>query len=97
MRERIHRHALLKQLVTEAPVESQATLLEALAEAGLEVHQSTLSRDLRELGIRKVRGRYRTTDPSPPTTAGPTADPPPAESPGLPLVHGFTACGPNLI
>jgi transcriptional regulator of arginine metabolism len=96
---RTERHAFLRRLVDERSVESQADLLEALASAGQEVHQSTLSRDLRELGIQKVRGRYRVAasaraGTTPSSTDGVGVDP---DGATLPVVHGFTACGPNLI
>ena len=63
MSERTDRHVFLRGLVVDRVVESQADLLAALSAEGLEVHQSTLSRDLRDLGIRKVRGRYQAVDP----------------------------------
>lgn len=102
------RHAFLLQLVDEQIVEGQADLLEALGAAGLEVHQSTLSRDLRELGIRKVEGRYRADAREDPwlqlaaarDTGASAPDIPRAASvpvSTLPEVFGFTACGPNLI
>lgn len=108
MSSRSERHAFLLQLVDERIVESQADLLEALASAGLDVHQSTLSRDLRELGIHKVQGRYRTAATEAPRlqlapsrhTGGAGPDIPRAAgvaAPTLPEVFGFTACGPNLI
>jgi transcriptional regulator of arginine metabolism len=107
MSHRTERHAFLRRLVDERPVESQADLLEALTSAGQEVHQSTLSRDLRELGIHKVRGRYRLADAA---RAARTSSPTPAATPSatdgpgvdadgvtLPVVHGFIECGPHLI
>lgn len=98
MSERIQRHAILRRLVDERAVESQQEFLDELAAAGLEVHQSTLSRDLGELGIRKRDGRYRM--PAAPTLE-PAAQPAASESlpdiPARPLVLGFTECGPNLI
>ena len=108
MSERIQRHAILLDLVHERVVESQSELLDALSGAGLEVHQSTLSRDLRELGIRKVRGRYTRPDATPAPAGGSAPAAPPVETPladgseaasmpVLPDVHAFTACGPNLI
>ena len=92
MSDRTRRHEVLLRLVEGRPVSSQAELIEALASMGQEVHQSTLSRALRELGIRKADGRYRALDA---VTATEVADPP-AEA-MLPVVHAFTACGPNLI
>lgn len=108
MSPRNERHAFLLQLVDERIVESQAHLLEALVAAGLEVHQSTLSRDLRELGIRKVEGRYQAGAREEPqlqlassgVSVGRSPDIPRATGVAastLPEVFGFTACGPNLI
>ncbi len=110
MSERTERHSVLLELVDDRVVESQAELLDALTAAGLEVHQSTLSRDLRELGILKVRGRYTGPDaptpvagastpvpPAVPSATSPPADADVAPTPVLPDVHGFTVCGPNLI
>lgn len=101
MSERTDRHAVLRRLVTTEEVESQSRMLDVLAERGLDVHQSTLSRDLHELGIRKRDGRYRLQTP---TSAGTAARPTDAASPvgdgapgTMPVVHGFTACGPHLI
>jgi transcriptional regulator of arginine metabolism len=80
------RHAFLRALVQDQSVRSQKALLEALEAAGLGVDQSTLSRDLRELGIRKVSGSYR-----PAAVAGP------GTTSLVPQVVRYTACGPNLI
>ena len=78
------RHRRLAELVGEQAIRSQKALLEALARSGLGVDQSTLSRDLRELGIRKVRGRYRRIGGLE------------TETPVLPQVLRYTTCGPNL-
>jgi len=96
MSERTQRHAILRRLVDERVVESQQQFLDELAAAGLEVHQSTLSRDLGELGIRKRGGRYRLpAAPSP--GSSPKASVAPPDIPVSPVVLGFTECGPNLI
>jgi transcriptional regulator of arginine metabolism len=52
---------ILKLIDTEN-VESQQALLDALANQGIDISQSTLSKDLKELGIIKIRskeGRFR--------------------------------------
>jgi len=49
------RHQLIIDLVTTREVHSQGELREMLAEAGIEVTQATLSRDLVELDAVKVR------------------------------------------
>ncbi|MPQ98982.1 arginine repressor [Modestobacter sp. I12A-02628] len=50
------RHARIAELIATGPVTSQAHLARLLAEAGVEVTQATLSRDLEELGAVKLRG-----------------------------------------
>lgn len=53
------RQDALRALLQERPYDSQQALLAALLEAGIEVSQPALSRDLRSLGVAKIRGRYR--------------------------------------
>ncbi|MFT4147329.1 MAG: arginine repressor [Micrococcaceae bacterium] len=57
---RIHskaaRHNLIKRLIDNSHVHSQAELAKLLEEEGFEVTQTTLSRDLVDLGAAKVRG-----------------------------------------
>ena len=48
------RQRLIASVVTRRRVGSQFELIEALAEAGCEVTQATVSRDLRELGLEKT-------------------------------------------
>jgi transcriptional regulator of arginine metabolism len=46
-------------LITEFPaIGSQAELVDRLREIGISSTQSSISRDLQELGIRRVKGRY---------------------------------------
>jgi len=52
---RAARHARIVAILTRIPVRSQAELARLLAEEGIEVTQTTLSRDLDELGAVKVR------------------------------------------
>lgn len=51
--ERDRRHRALERLIRRGDFCAQAGVLEALAELGFELTQSTLSRDLRTLGIYK--------------------------------------------
>lgn len=48
------------RLVEEQQMSDQSTLLRSLESLGHRITQSTLSRHLRKLGIRKAAGRYRT-------------------------------------
>jgi transcriptional regulator of arginine metabolism len=52
------RHARIIAVIREESVHSQTELAELLAEAGIQVTQATLSRDLEELGAVKVSGAY---------------------------------------
>jgi len=52
--EKARRHRAIRSLVVRRPVGSQGELATALVEKGFDVTQSTLSRDLRELGILRV-------------------------------------------
>ena len=56
MADKTRRHQLLRQLVTERDLRSQAEVVDALAAAGIDVHEATVSRDLGEVGALKVRG-----------------------------------------
>lgn len=53
---RDRRRQLVRELVARHEVASQSALVELLANHGVEATQATVSRDLDELGIAKVRG-----------------------------------------
>lgn len=56
------RHAKIIEIIENTPVETQEELADKLKEAGLEVTQATVSRDIKELRLIKVMdsgGRYR--------------------------------------
>lgn len=52
------RRSTLRQLIAESRIGQQTALVEALRARGIEATQSSVSRDLQELGITKVGGRY---------------------------------------
>jgi transcriptional regulator of arginine metabolism len=52
------RHARIVAVIRDQSVHSQTELAELLAEAGIQVTQATLSRDLEELGAVKISGAY---------------------------------------
>jgi transcriptional regulator of arginine metabolism len=52
---RQQRHAAILHILRERPVGTQTELAEALRDAGHEVVQTTVSRDIHELGLIKVR------------------------------------------
>jgi len=53
------RQAKIVDLVREASVASQQELARRLMHHGLRAAQSTLSRDIREIGLVKIRGNYQ--------------------------------------
>jgi transcriptional regulator of arginine metabolism len=52
------RQARIREIVRKADISSQEELSEILGREKVEVTQPTLSRDIKELGLIKVRGRY---------------------------------------
>ena len=87
------RQALVRQLVESDGAVTQRELRSALRKEGFRVDQSTLSRDLAELGIRKAGGKYVPT-PVNETAANPT------EAVAVNLaaaVKSYTPCGPHMI
>jgi transcriptional regulator of arginine metabolism len=52
---RAERHAAIQRLIREQPVSTQTELAEALRQQGHDVVQTTVSRDVHELGLVKVR------------------------------------------
>jgi transcriptional regulator of arginine metabolism len=52
---RNERHAAIQRLVREHPISTQTELADALRNEGHEVVQTTVSRDIHELGLIKVR------------------------------------------
>src|SRR5262245_14742131 len=56
--DRESRHRAILSIVRRRPVRLQEELVRELARRGFEVTQSSVSRDLRELGVAKLRGRY---------------------------------------
>ncbi|MEG1848981.1 MAG: arginine repressor [Oscillospiraceae bacterium] len=57
-----NRHNKILELIADEAIDTQEGLLSRLKEKGFDVTQATVSRDIRELGIHKVRGengKYR--------------------------------------
>lgn len=50
--------ALIRRLLINLEVPSQEALVRELTQAGFAVTQSSISRDLADIGVEKVRGRY---------------------------------------
>ena len=54
----LQRRGAIVRLLRQAPVRRQKELVRLLKKAGLEATQSSISRDLRDLGVLKASGRY---------------------------------------
>lgn len=88
MKDKDGRQAALLKLIENGDARTQGDLLGTLRGDGILVDQSTLSRDLSEMGIRKAGGRY--------------VLPEHRESPNNKIdysgaVNRFTTCGPHLL
>ena len=57
-----HRQGLLRSFVRDSSPKSQSELMQRLKTSGIRVTQSTLSRDLRDLGFVKSAAGYREAD-----------------------------------
>jgi transcriptional regulator of arginine metabolism len=62
---REQRHRAILSILRRTLVRRQDELVVRLAERGFEVTQSSVSRDLRELGVAKLAGRYVAPAPAP--------------------------------
>ncbi len=82
------RQAAIREIVAAGGVATQAALRAALRRRGLRVDQSTLSRDLAELNVRKRGGVY---------VLPPAETPRPAEPDLRGAVRALHVCGPHLI
>jgi transcriptional regulator of arginine metabolism len=54
----LRQEAILEILVENKGVRSQEELVELLGRRGITATQSSVSRDLQEIGVRRVKGRY---------------------------------------
>jgi transcriptional regulator of arginine metabolism len=52
---RAERHAAIQRLIRERPISTQIELAEALRSEGHDVVQTTVSRDIHDLGLQKIR------------------------------------------
>jgi transcriptional regulator of arginine metabolism len=52
------RQSALVNLINEVPISNQTDLVGRLRDRGISVTQASISRDLDDLGIRKIGGRY---------------------------------------
>ena len=71
--QKAERHKLILDVIEERPVTRQDELAELLKNGGFGVTQASISRDLEELGVMKVDGRYARVDISDASPFGVTA------------------------
>src|SRR5215213_7993747 len=66
---RDYRRGVILEILAEpdSQVESQADLVDLLAQRGIQATQSNISRDLQALKVQRVNGRYQVCDWSPKT------------------------------
>lgn len=84
------RRELIRELIESSNVGSQQDLLQALSSRGVRVNQSSISRDLQEMGVVKVRGRYMIGEPFVPDTAEELRE-------IIGMVRSFHPAGANLL
>jgi transcriptional regulator of arginine metabolism len=85
---RQQRQDTIRRILAASVVATQQDLLARLEAEGMTVDQSTLSRDLNELGVRKSGGQYVLPDGN---------DPGPPQMDYAAVVRSFLPCGPHLI
>ncbi|MCM2268806.1 MAG: hypothetical protein NDJ75_01740 [Thermoanaerobaculia bacterium] len=86
---REQRHRAILSILRRSPIRRQEELVARLAERGFDVTQSSVSRDLRDLAVAKVAGRYRA--PAAPAGASDAVDD---------IAHSLVAvraAGPHLV
>ncbi|MCC5793824.1 MAG: hypothetical protein JJT85_03710 [Chromatiales bacterium] len=87
--QRARRQQAILEILESYPVVRQAELVQLLLQRGIEATQSSISRDLRQLGIAKLGSGYQ-----------PVEDEPPAGARDAELLAGFiqgtATAGPNL-
>ncbi|MDX2198208.1 MAG: arginine repressor [Phycisphaerae bacterium] len=89
--DRSARQAALLKLIEHRPFGTQDELVAALHRKGFEVTQASVSRDIRQLGLVKLQGRY--VSPGPRSESAAQADGP-LESE---LITGIASAGANLL
>lgn len=91
MKDKRRRQSALLRLIRQERVSSQAEIVSRLAGMGFAATQASVSRDLRELGLIKVGGRY--------VPAGRVVGraPAPADGPVSELITDVAAVGANLV
>ena len=82
------RHAAIRRIISEQSVHRQSELVSLLREQGIAATQSSVSRDLRQLGVVKLAKGYQ----EPPADEATRPMPPPEE-----FLRSVEAAGPHLM
>lgn len=88
--QRENRLDAIREILSAEAIGSQHDLLQRLAAKGFAATQSSICRDLRELGVAKVRGHYVLASPA-------ALEAPEGLSPLAPLVRGVSPAGPHML
>lgn len=83
-----NRQVEIKRLARAGRVSTQRELMDALRKKRMPVDQSTLSRDLAEIGVHKIGGRYVLSEKHEADDQRPDYSS---------VVHGMITCGPHMI
>lgn len=62
MNEKQRRQQALRAVIAERPVSNQQQIVRILRKGGVRSTQASISRDIRELGLVKINGRYTPTE-----------------------------------
>jgi len=87
--EREPRRKAIASIITRFRIRNQSDLAKRLEKSGYGVTQSSISRDLRELGVLKVDGRYHLPEEAEQTAAGKLTD-------VAPFLRSVSPAGPNI-
>ena len=87
--EQAERRATIRDLLANGPIETQQLLVEKLLSRGLSVTQSSVSRDLRDLGAIKTSAGYELPEPGQDSDAELAAV--------APLIRGTSPAGTHLL
>lgn len=85
------RQSFLVDLIRRKPISTQHEIVQLMLEAGFTVNQSSVSRDIRELGLIKAGGNYVTPDAAMRSSSAP------GPQPGPGLVTAVETAGATLI